>query len=197
MRKDSFVELTTEGRVAVHVTADGAILHYTYPDQNNNIPEGFRRVSYLEPMEGYDENGRFTEVYACSGQTEDNSTMTNSIDLTENKIPFGLLSEEEQEHLNSWPHGLLILGSSIVGRPIWHRANPTSKLSTTDVYRTIPAPKRETVWLAPTEFNDMSAEVNQSDAHDALNEHGGFALRIEFDATTGDNPTIVKENFDE
>ena len=121
----------------------------------------------------------------------------NKIDLEENKIPFGLLSKEEQEHLNSWPHGLLILGSSIVGRPIWHHANPASKLSTTDVYRTIPAPKRETVWLAPTEFNDMSAEVNQSDAHDALNEHGGFALRIEFDATTGDNPTIVKEMFDE
>lgn len=36
-----------------------------------------------------------------------------------------------------------------------------------------------------------------SDAKDALEEHGGFALRIEFDAETGDNPTITKENFDE
>lgn len=25
----------------------------------------------------------------------------------------------------------------------------------------------------------------------------GFAFRIEFDATTGDNPTITKETFDE
>lgn len=120
-----------------------------------------------------------------------------TINLDDNKIPFGLLSKEEQEYLNSWPHGLLILGSSIVGRPIWHRANPTSKLSTTDVYRTIPAPKRETVWLAPTEFNDMSSELFRSDAKDALEEHGGFAFRIEFDATTGDNPTIVRETFDE
>ena len=105
-----------------------------------------------------------------------------TIDLTENKIPFGLLSKEEQEHLENWPHGLRVLGSSIVGRPIWERADLTSKLNTSSVYRTIPAPvepERESRWLY----------CGGTDSF--------HTFRIEFDAGTGDNPTIAKETLDE
>ena len=121
-----------------------------------------------------------------------------TIDLTKNKIPFGLLSSEEQEHLNSWPHGLLLWEPET---GVWSRTDLLEKLPTFvsrrhHVYRTIPAPKRETIWLAPTEFNDMSAEVYLSDIKEEVESNGGFAFRIEYDAETGDNPTIVKETFD-
>lgn len=116
-----------------------------------------------------------------------------TIDLTENKIPFGLLSKEEQERLENWPHGLRVLGSSIVGRPIWERADLTSKLNTTSVYRTIPAPKRGTVWVY---LDDKGLLYSCKNAETILGDKGGFAFRIEYDAETGDNPTIVKETFD-
>jgi hypothetical protein len=40
-----------------------------------------------------------------------------TIDLSDNKVPFGLLSKDEQEHLRNWPHGLIYYEG---GGSWWH-----------------------------------------------------------------------------
>ena len=116
-----------------------------------------------------------------------------TINLEENKIAFGLLSKEEQEHLNNWPHGLL----HYEGEDSWWHCE-TQDLQDYYVYRTIPAPvetERQMTWFYGDSWGSIM-ECEPKSAHDMIKNHGGFAFRIEFDATTGDNPTIVKETFD-
>lgn len=63
------------------------------------------------------------------------------IDLTDNKIPFGLLTPEEQEHLQNWPHGVewyLYYGS-------WED-NPPPAWIKSITYRTKPAPVTKVNW---------------------------------------------------
>ena len=35
----------------IRVTADGPVYVYTYPEQDDTIPKGYRRVTYLETYE--------------------------------------------------------------------------------------------------------------------------------------------------
>lgn len=57
------------------------------------------------------------------------------MDLTDNKTPFGLLTEEEQEHLRNWPHGVEWYG--------YDRWADCASLAwvLSRAYRTKPAPK--------------------------------------------------------
>ncbi len=118
-----------------------------------------------------------------------------TIDLTENKIPFGLLSEEEQEHLKHWPHGLLYYEGGVEW---WHLG--MDEMEDYYTYRTIPAPvepERETAWFV---YDDTCGMVKMKDRKDTINYLSftkSFAFRVEYDAETGDNPTIVKETFDD
>jgi hypothetical protein len=124
-----------------------------------------------------------------------------TINLDDNKIAFGLLSKEEQEHLRSWPHGLECWESIT---DTWYRISlkgfPPDSIHPLNVYRTIPAPvepEREAVWLAYDDAYGMFLTKSRHGARRHLKTARGFAFRIEFDAATGDNPTIEKENFDD
>lgn len=124
-----------------------------------------------------------------------------TINLDDNKIPFGLLSAEEQEHLMTWPHGLLLWKPETGG---WFHMNiegfSPNELDRKPVYRTIPAPKepeRETAWIAQDDLFGMFFTKCEYKATRHQESARGFAFRIEFDAATGDNPTIVKETFDD
>lgn len=44
--------LKPSGREALRFTENGAVLRYTYPDQDESIPQGMRRVTFLENYEG-------------------------------------------------------------------------------------------------------------------------------------------------
>lgn len=124
-----------------------------------------------------------------------------TINLDDNKIPFGLLSKEEQEHLHHWPHGVMVWEPAT---GVWSRTNLAgfypNYVSRYAVYRTIPAsvePERRTIWVYhcdPVLFHVCGDHSYKKDLVDATD---GIAFRIEFDAETGDNPTIVKENFDD
>lgn len=47
------------GRERARITADGRTITYTYHDQDpQNIPEGMRRVTYLEPDPHYNKGGK-------------------------------------------------------------------------------------------------------------------------------------------
>lgn len=123
-----------------------------------------------------------------------------TINLTENKIAFGLLSKEEQEHLNSWPHGLEMW---VPTTDVWFQTSllgfSPDNIHPSNIYRTIPAPvepERETVWIVYDDLYGMLLTKLEHEARKRLKSARGFAFRIEFDAETGDNPTIVKETFD-
>jgi hypothetical protein len=124
-----------------------------------------------------------------------------TINLDDNKIPFGLLSEEEQEHLMTWPHGLECWVSYT---DTWYRTSlkgfSLSTIDASNIYRTIPAPvepERETVWVYLNDKRKPYSLTNPSYAKTILSAVVGFAFRVDFDAETGDNPTIVKESFDD
>ena len=57
------------------------------------------------------------------------------MDLRDNKIPFGLLTEEEQEHLRHWPHGVEKF------EPFGWEDCPNPGYLRAYTYRTKPAPK--------------------------------------------------------
>lgn len=51
------VFFSVSGREVCRWPADGPMLSYTYPDQDPRIPEGMRKVVYLEPYNGENDNG--------------------------------------------------------------------------------------------------------------------------------------------
>lgn len=61
-----------------------------------------------------------------------------TFDPTTNRIPFGLLSEDEQTELIHWPHGFQVYGGE------WLDCNPA--WSSEIVYRGKPAPVTITTW---------------------------------------------------
>ena len=66
---------------------------------------------------------------------------TNDFDPTTNRIPFGLLTDDEQNALIHWPHGFEHYhhsGWDHMDQPSW--INPS-------VYRGKPAPVVESIWF--------------------------------------------------
>lgn len=64
---------------------------------------------------------------------------TNDFDPTTNRIPFGLLSEDEQSALMDWPHGF-----EFWWEDEWNSCAPAWQADT--VYRGKPAPVVTSVW---------------------------------------------------
>ena len=116
----------------------------------------------------------------------------DNIDLTENRIPFGLLEPDVQKRMQVWEHGweCCALGDGnywlTIKYPHWDDSS---------VYRAKPAPvepERVTVWvnIYPSWLN--SHDSPEESDHHAL--HGRLALwRITYDKDTGLNPVIEVE----
>ena len=76
------------------------------------------------------------------------------MDLSNNKIPFGMLTEEEQEHMRHWPHGVEMYCAD----DAWDYCRPAAWVKSL-TYRTKPAPKPVTrvEW-----FNDYGDETEHA-----------------------------------
>ncbi|MGV8955023.1 MAG: hypothetical protein ACOH2M_28255 [Cypionkella sp.] len=59
------------------------------------------------------------------------------IDMTNNRVPFGLLTGKERHHLDYWPHGLECWSKSKGWQDFTQGSGPLRSC----VYRTKPAPK--------------------------------------------------------
>jgi hypothetical protein len=67
-----------------------------------------------------------------------------TFDVTTNRIPFGLLTSEEQATLKAWPHGFEVCS----GATSWmSHSSLTPNWSTNLVYRGKPAPKVTSYWF--------------------------------------------------
>jgi hypothetical protein len=70
--------------------------------------------------------------------------MTTEFDPTTNRVPWGLLTDEEQEALQSWPHGVLYFCNTT---ECWHEKYD-ERLWDDLVYRGKPAPVVTSKWLS-------------------------------------------------
>jgi hypothetical protein len=112
-------------------------------------------------------------------------------DLTENRIPFGLLDPDVQKRMKAWEHGwaYYISGNvwEFVGANIWCDSY---------VYRAKPAPvepERVTRWVSvyPNWVGGCSDSLEEADEYA---EDGRIGLwRITYDEETGLNPVIEVE----
>ena len=95
-----------------------------------------------------------------------------TIDLSNNRVPFGLLTEEEQEHLKNWEDGIEFwTGSCWTPVRQCHRATMTP-------YRTVSPPKRvERFWVWDAE-GDSDVFFTLEEAMNELERHGGTIYRI-------------------
>ncbi len=122
--------------------------------------------------------------------------MSDNKDLTENRIPFGLLEPDVKERMQNWPHGLEVWN--------WNKGwSHNEMIWGLDyvVYRAIPAPvERVTRWgnVHLNAFGNVliydydSREV----ADDNTNTNRRIAvLRVTYDKHTGENPVIEVEEL--
>lgn len=109
-----------------------------------------------------------------------------TFDPTTNRIPFGLLTPEEQDALEAWPHGWEIYESAdrvwraYDGKPSWLRGK---------LYRGKPAPKVNSYW-----FNVYGgarvASIWSSQEAASSNSHNSVLMRM--DICNGE-VTVTKE----
>jgi len=115
---------------------------------------------------------------------------TTDFDPTQNRIPFGLLTEEEQEILRNWPHGV----EFYIGCDEWNEIrNPSYSIGIT--YRAKLLPERIVSWHNVYEggFGGPYDSREKADYMDISSELRTCVYRIERDAD-GSNPEIFVED---
>ena len=110
------------------------------------------------------------------------------IDLSNNRIPFGLLTEEEQYHLRNWKGEVECFSEpkmwSLAPAPTWHFAI---------VYRTVSPPKREERFVVWDGDGDAVGANNLVYANVHKRGCGGTIYRITRNED-GSDPQIEEVN---
>jgi len=104
-----------------------------------------------------------------------------------NRIPFGLLTDEEKDALQACEHGWEWFeyadGRWVTIDPSWVNGN---------TYRAKPAPKKIVVWLHYDNECLWTVWAEKDEAQDSLNAWGGWVKRIECDED-GSNMIVTDE----
>ena len=110
-----------------------------------------------------------------------------TFDVTTNRIPFGLLTPEEQKELKAWPHGHEVL----LKDRVWVKID-TPSCGVDVVYRGKPAPKVTSYWF--NVYPEGYTGIRHATKDEALSSHGGrytLAL-VRLDICNGE-VTVTKE----
>ena len=111
------------------------------------------------------------------------------IDLTNNTTPYGLLTPEEQEHLDSWDGDIEFWDiEDWLHKPSRHRGH----YRTFVVYRTIPKPEHVEWWDTRDGCGAMASYDSVDEAREDVRAFGGTIYYITTDLD-GSNPTIEVE----
>ena len=112
--------------------------------------------------------------------------MTDNKDLTENRIPQGLLYPEERKRMEAWEHGWTYFEWDT---DEWVRLPEGHALCGTRIHRAIP--ERETVWanVYSTEFGNVL--INAYDSREAADSATTASRRIAVWRTTYDKGTLT------
>ena len=94
------------------------------------------------------------------------------IDLSNNRVPFGLLTKEERDHLRNWKGGIEYHN----GSPGWRSCEPC--WLHTSVYRTVSPPKREELFLVWDGQCSIHMYGALTDAKEHTQKYGGTIYRI-------------------
>ena len=103
-----------------------------------------------------------------------------------NRIPWGLLTEDEQAALQECSHGW-----EVYIYDQWETSKAPAWCSVA-IYRAKPAPKRIVVWLHYDDECLWTVWAEKDEAQDSLNAWGGFLKRIEMDED-GSNVVVTDE----
>ena len=103
-----------------------------------------------------------------------------------NRIPWGLLTEDEQAALQACEHGWVLYTK----KGAWKACASPSHGSV--VYRAKPAPKKIVVWLHYDNECLWTVWAEKDEAQDSLNAWGGWVKRIECDED-GSNMIVTDE----
>ena len=96
------------------------------------------------------------------------------IDLSNNRVPFGLLTKEEKKALKTHTGGWL---TYLPNNPVWQPAPHPSWLAST-VYRTVSPPKREERFVVWDGDGDICEHHLLEDAQKWMRDYGGTIYHI-------------------